>query len=62
MLINQINHLEGNAQNFCGGSDQLHNPASFILLSKIITGISTTLHEPAELRLATFRDCKHVKW
>ena len=58
-----INHLEGNAQNnVSGGSDQLHAPASSILPSKIITGVSTMLHEPAEFRLATFRSFKHVQW
>jgi len=43
-------------------SDQLHAPASFILPRKTITGVSTMLHEPAELRLATFRSSKHVQW
>jgi len=55
--------LESNSQNnVSGGSDQLHASASFILPSKIITGVSSMLQEPAELRLATFRSCKHVQW
>ena len=58
-----INHPEGNAQNnVSGGSDQLHAPASFILPSKLIAGVSTMLNEPAELRLAAFRSSKRVQW